>query len=407
MQENGSSCDKTAIESAKQRIATLRKLHSEDIITDDEYTARREQIINELTGTNSVPRQRESMVRPAAITSSKMYHNSSSRSPNTPNSPRVLNRSRIGSKAEHFEDSFVSSHLKDRQKNKSGMGMTQIKKHPPPDWSSPLYPTEKATKITYSLADRKWIREETMVKIEMKPFDKGGLRLVFHMLDLKSPDTPYVAKMSRDTRDDRNVYLEDVRMQGVAAHFAKKFNSYDPPKKIEFLPAYIMELKQREGSPVCGVERFITGHYQKYNNNRGWISEVERNTPLAFCHFTWEASQRKLLICDIQGVDDVYTDPQIHSNDGDGFGKGNLGQEGINKFLQTHQCNAICRFLGLENINKLPIANEGTVPASTVMIRPEITQLNGITLMRAPVEEAYRFPALRQKQSRFCGCTVL
>lgn len=36
------------------------------------------------------------------------------------------------------------------------------------------------------------------------------------------------------------------------------------------------------------------------------------NTPQAFSHFTYCHSGGKLLICDIQGVGDKYTDPQIH-----------------------------------------------------------------------------------------------
>jgi hypothetical protein len=40
-------------------------------------------------------------------------------------------------------------------------------------------------------------------------------------------------------------------------------------------------------------------------------------------------------------------DPQIHSVDGTGFGKGNMGKRGIDKFLSTHRCNAICAFVAV------------------------------------------------------------
>jgi len=109
------------------------------------------------------------------------------------------------------------------------------------------------------------------VQIDTTPFDKGGLRLVFHLRDTSEPSTAYVAKISRDPRDSkiRSLYFADVRMQAVAAYFATKYNSYNPPKKVKFLKAFVLELNQREGSPVCGVERFISGHYKKYNNNNG------------------------------------------------------------------------------------------------------------------------------------------
>jgi hypothetical protein len=57
-----------------------------------------------------------------------------------------------------------------------------------------------------------------------------------------------------------------------------------------------------------------------------------------------------MLVCDIQGVGDMYTDPQIHSNAGHGnfiYGKGDMGMEGITQFFATHRCNAVCRQLGL------------------------------------------------------------
>ena len=43
----------------------------------------------------------------------------------------------------------------------------------------------------------------------------------------------------------------------------------------------------------------------------------------------------------------MWTDPQIHTPDGDGFGEGNMGQDGIDSFLSTHWCNALCACLGL------------------------------------------------------------
>ena len=42
-----------------------------------------------------------------------------------------------------------------------------------------------------------------------------------------------------------------------------------------------------------------------------WTEVCARNTPQAFSHFTYEASEQKILICDVQGVNDIYTDPQV------------------------------------------------------------------------------------------------
>ncbi len=51
-------------------------------------------------------------------------------------------------------------------------------------------------------------------------------------------------------------------MQAIARHFChsdKGYNSYSIPKDVDFLEAYALHLKQREGSPVCHVERYIEG----------------------------------------------------------------------------------------------------------------------------------------------------
>lgn len=45
----------------------------------------------------------------------------------------------------------------------------------------------------------------------------------------------------------------------------------------------------------------------------------------AFSHFTFERSGHQLIVVDIQGVGDLYTDPQIHTEMGTDFGDGNLG----------------------------------------------------------------------------------
>lgn len=45
---------------------------------------------------------------------------------------------------------------------------------------------------------------------------------------------------------------------------------------------------------------------------------------------------------------DLYTDPQIHCrSDIQAFGLGNGGQEGIDLFIRTHECNALCSYLKL------------------------------------------------------------
>jgi len=61
------------------------------------------------------------------------------------------------------------------------------------------------------------------------------------------------------------------------------------------------------------------GEYIKYNSNSGFVEDSKqcRHTPQAFSHFTFERSGHEIIVVDIQGVGDLYTDPQIHTEDGE------------------------------------------------------------------------------------------
>ena len=99
------------------------------------------------------------------------------------------------------------------------------------------------------------------------------------------------------------------------------------------------------------VTKLQQGAFVKHNDNDGNI-ETTFELPQAFSHYTWAASSGQILVCDIQGVNNIFTDPQIHSKDGFSFGAGNMGKEGIDAFLNTHKCNSICEHLNLSPAKK-------------------------------------------------------
>ena len=80
--------------------------------------------------------------------------------------------------------------------------------------------------------------------------------------------------------------------------------------------------------------------------------------PQAFTHWTYVFTNRKSMVCDLQGeltiVDHKpifkFTDPCIHNMKhcgGKKYGRTNMGHKGSQSFFKSHKCNAMCEILGL------------------------------------------------------------
>lgn len=224
---------------------------------------------------------------------------------------------------------------------------------------------EKAEVYKFDPNSNQWNVSQHLVKIEQKPFAKGSMRTCFRMKKwsqfLPHPSwknaSCLVAKRYTNVQDEishRKMVQNDIMVQMVSKYYAELFNTRDPPKKIDVMQVYMVHLPERKGSPCYCVERFLDGKYEKYNSNVGYA--VTRNTPQAFSHFSFETSGGSVMVVDVQGVEDLYTDPQIHSIDEDEFGEGNLGLSGFAFFFHTHKCNDICRHFGLTPFDLYPFA---------------------------------------------------
>ena len=84
----------------------------------------------------------------------------------------------------------------------------------------------------------------------------------------------------------------------------------------------------------------------------------------AFTHFTYLYTNKKVMVCDLQGVYNTdltpptfeLSDPAIHYASETGrqmvFGRTDKGKEGIQLFFNTHKCSSICKFLQLSKKNR-------------------------------------------------------
>lgn len=228
-------------------------------------------------------------------------------------------------------------------------------KDPWHDFSIDQYPEENVTRHEFDPIKRVWHTSQITIKIESKPFAHGSMRECFRLKKLSlfathqdwDHSSNYIAKRYiEDVPMAR--YFDDVMMQMTTKLWATHYNQHNPPKKVDIVQMSVLEFKDRAGRPYYHLERFIEGNYIKYNSNSGFVcDDTLRHTPQAFSHFTFEASCHEQIVVDIQGVGDLYTDPQIHTNLGFEYGEGNLGIRGMALFFSTHECNAICSRLNL------------------------------------------------------------
>jgi len=272
------------------------------------------------------------------------------------NSPRSDDRARWGWESEEFERKSDHS-WQNRAHPEDPFVPASIQRVTPGGGRRRSKVSTKVTlsgdKYSYQAAKEKWLKIPMKMEVERDPFNEGGMRWVYRCWEIDTLDNSRIACCAKVFKDGEGAqaYFDEAMTQMVSESYAQEFNRECSKKglnyNVGFVPVSVLHLTTDDGRKVMyNVEPMLKGNYVKHNDNDGNV-ETTHLLPQAFSHYTYERSNNLLVVIDIQGVGSFYTDPQIHSFDGEGFGLGNLGKEGLTKFLKTHECNRICELLHL------------------------------------------------------------
>ena len=199
---------------------------------------------------------------------------------------------------------------------------------------------------------------ELTVHKRSRPFAHGALRIASYARTAASTDR-FVVKSFRQEGKPFTSLAEDMRCQALCKAFALEFNALvGEQHSLDFIVTTCLK-GQSKGVPhgeCMSLEPMIEGAYTKYSSNCGYVNkdipgDRFNEAAQAFSHFTFERSRGYFMVCDLQGVGGVLTDPAVHTLDPERFklGETNLNSEGFKFFFATHTCNSLCSKLGLQS----------------------------------------------------------
>ncbi|CAK62160.1 unnamed protein product (macronuclear) [Paramecium tetraurelia] len=154
-------------------------------------------------------------------------------------------------------------------------------------------------------------------------------------------------------------YISLLIAQQLADSFRQKTQSIEGAPPIFYVSPIIYELQ----TPFMGVTKLFAETYidlpnfcewKKYTNNTKYADQDEYYYT-SFSHYSYEATQGKLIITDLQGKNNILSDPSIHTIDEEiremlGYDETDFKENGVLLFFQQQHryCHNFCKKLNLK-----------------------------------------------------------
>ena len=230
----------------------------------------------------------------------------------------------------------------------------------------------------FNMATRQWEPGMNITAmVDDDKFSSGGFRDAFLAVEKGPSKKKWVVKKYnlnalRIISDTLKTSVENhtrkqVQMNSVAHVIARKFSSKVPEEFGRCFTYNNIYYTQLDGRPAT-IEEFVEGKFVKHINNNGNCvdlgpdCEIEIKTinekAQALVHFSYIATDNKMILVDIQGSGYHLYDPEIATKDlydeDDEeaeiyFCCGNLSSMAIDTFMKNHVCNKYCEMLDLKH----------------------------------------------------------
>ena len=239
--------------------------------------------------------------------------------------------------------------------------------------------TQSTTSVhiyAFNFNEMSWSKTPSTVdfSIEKEPFGTGGFRQAFKATTnyqefqgtwvIKKYLPKSISDIQATGQSIEQHTKKVVQMHYLARNFAARLSQELQTSDNRILFGETLKynkifLGKLESDEYVTVEELVEGSFVKHINNNGHICG-DTNNPVCnkaecLAHYSFERSNKEVMVVDIQGCDHLLFDPEVaskelKSNEEFFFCTGNLSISAINNFIESHKCNWYCELLQLPEL---------------------------------------------------------